>query len=171
MNGAGLSGLRLSALAAVLTMIHGCGTLPDQGLAREAMARGDYETARTNYAPLAKDGYADSQAGMGDLTASVGDPASLKEAEALYRRAAPTSAKAQSRLGRLLLRKGPTTPRQVQEARQFLEDALDNGEFSAVVPLTVLYLGYPQLTPGVDRNKRSTAGVPRALSGWIWRRF
>lgn len=165
MNGAGLSGLRLSALAAVLTMIHGCGTLPDQGLAREAMARGDYETARTNYAPLAKDGYADSQAGMGDLTASVGDPASLKEAEALYRRAAPTSAKAQSRLGRLLLRKGPTTPRQVQEARQFLEDALDNGEFSAVVPLTVLYLGYPQLTPGVDPQQKVDSWRAKGIVG------
>ena len=83
MNGAWRSGLRFSALAAALTMIHGCGTLPDQGLAREAMARGDYETARKNYAALAEDGYADAQAGMGDLTASAGDPASLKEAEGL----------------------------------------------------------------------------------------
>ena len=39
MNGAWRSGLRFSALAAALTMIHGCGTLPDQGLAREAMER------------------------------------------------------------------------------------------------------------------------------------
>ena len=154
MNGAWRSGLRFSALAAALTMIHGCGTLPDQGLAREAMARGDYETARKNFAPLAEDGYADAQAGMGDLTASAGDPASLKEAEGLYRQAAPESVKAQSRLGRVLLRQGPTDPKQVQEARQLLEGALDKGEFSAVVPLTLLYLGYPQLTPGVDPQQK-----------------
>lgn len=158
MNGAWRSGLRFSALAAALTMIHGCGTLPDQGLAREAMARGDYETARKNYAPLAEDGYADAQAGMGDLTASAGDPASLKEAEGLYRQAAPESVKAQSRLGRVLLRQGPTDPKQVQEARQLLEGALDKGEFSAVVPLTLLYLGYPQLTPGVDPQQK--------VNGW-----
>ena len=154
MNGAWRSGLRFSALAVALTMIHGCGTLPDQGLAREAMARGDYETARKNFAPLAEDGYADAQAGMGDLTASAGDPASLKEAEGLYRQAAPESVKAQSRLGRVLLRQGPTDPKQVQEARQLLEGALDKGEFSAVVPLTLLYLGYPQLTPGVDPQQK-----------------
>jgi len=154
MNGAWRSGLQFSALAAALTIIHGCGTLPDQGLAREAMERGDYETARKNYAALAEDGYADAQAGMGDLTASAGDPASLKEAEVLYRQAAPESVKAQSRLGRLLLRQSPGDPQKVQEARQLLEGALDKGEFSAVVPLTLLYLGYPRMAPVVDPQQK-----------------
>ncbi|NBA94858.1 SEL1-like repeat protein [Pseudomonas sp. R5(2019)] len=157
MNGTWRSGFQWTALAAALALVQGCGSLPDEGLARQAMARGDFQTARQNYAALAEDGYADAQAGMGDLTASAGDPASLKAAEVLYRQAAPESLKAQSRLGRLILRQGPTDPAQVREARQLLEGALAKNEFSAVVPLTLLYLSYPQLVPGVNPQQQVDA--------------
>ncbi|BAN49552.1 alginate biosynthesis protein AlgK [Metapseudomonas resinovorans NBRC 106553] len=131
-------------------LLLGCAGLPDQQLAREAMARGDSETARQNYEALAGKGYADAQTALGDMAAGSRDPSRVAEAESLYRQAAPSSVRAQSRLGRLLSRQGGASDDQLKEAESLLNQAIAQGEYSAVVPLTTLYLNYPQLSPALD---------------------
>ncbi|MGH8434253.1 MAG: alginate biosynthesis protein AlgK [Pseudomonas sp.] len=138
---------------ALFGLLQGCSGLPDQQLAREALLRGDSATARQQYEELAKMGYADAQTALGDLQAGSRDPGQIEQAESLYRQAALSSVKAQSRLGRLLLRQGGASDAQLKEAEGLLNQAIEQGEYSAVVPLTLLYVSYPQLSPSVDPQK------------------
>lgn len=137
-------------LPAWLGLLHGCAGLPDQQLAKEALQRGDRATAEQHYAELADRGYADAQTALGDLQVNSGDPGQLAQAESLYRQAALSSVRAQSRLGRLLASQGGASEAQLKEAEQLLRGAIAQGEYSAVQPLTLLYLSYPQLSPTVE---------------------
>ncbi len=132
------------------SLLLGCSGLPDQQLAREALLRGDSETARQNLQALAGMGYPEAQTALGDMAVGSRDPARLAEAESLYRQAATRSTRAQSRLGRLLSRQGGASDEQLKEAESLLSQSVAQGEYSAVVPLTLLYLSYPQLSPALD---------------------
>lgn len=138
-----------TALPAVLScaLLLGCSGLPDQQLAREALLRGDSDTARQNFQALARRGYAEARVALGDMDADSRDPRRLAEAESLYRQAAPASLKAQARLGRLLVRQDSADDARLKEAEGLLTQAVARGEYSAVVPLTLLYLSYPRLSP------------------------
>lgn len=141
--------------AAVLSLLScslllGCSGLPDQQLARDALMRGDTETARQNFQALAGMGYPEAQTALGDMAVGSRDPVRLAEAESLYRQAAARSPRAQSRLGRLLSRQGGASDDQLNEAEDLLKQSIAQGEYSAVVPLTLLYVSYPQLSPNVD---------------------
>lgn len=149
--------LRVIVTATVVGLLPGCADLPDQQLAREALLRGDSATARQHYQQLATMGYADAQTALGDLQAGSRDPGQIEQAESLYRQAASSSVKAQSRLGRLLLRQGDASEAQLKEAEALLNTALAQGEYSAVVPLTLLYVSYPQLSPSIDPQQRVQA--------------
>ncbi|MDX1722493.1 MAG: alginate biosynthesis protein AlgK [Pseudomonas sp.] len=141
---------RVLLYMAIFSLVQGCAGLPDQQLAKAALLRGDTTTAQQHYAALAKLGYADAQTELGDLQLSSRDPAQMEQVESLYRQAALSSVKAQSRLGRLLLRQGGASDASLKEAENLLSQAIEQGEYSAVVPLTLLYVSYPQLAPGVD---------------------
>lgn len=131
-------------------LLVGCSGLPDQQLAREALLRGDTETARQNLQSLAGMGFPEAQTALADMAVDSRDPARLAEAESLYRQAASRSARAQSRLGRLLSREGGASDEQLKEAEGLLKQSIAQGEYSAVVPLTLLYVSYPQLSPDLD---------------------
>ncbi|AOE86349.1 SEL1-like repeat protein [Pseudomonas sp. TCU-HL1] len=147
-------------------LLLGCAGLPDQQLAREALLRGDDETARQNFQALAGMGYPEAQTALGDMAVGSRDPSRLAEAESLYRQAASSSVRAQSRLGRLLSRQGGASDIQLKEAEGLLDQAISRGEYSAVVPLTLLYLSYPQLSPALDPqqlvNGWRTQGIAEA---------
>ncbi|MGF6693153.1 alginate biosynthesis protein AlgK [Metapseudomonas resinovorans] len=135
-------------------LLAGCAGLPDQQLAREALLRGDTETARQNFQALAGMGYPEAQTALGDMAVGSRDPSRLAEAETLYRQAATRSVRAQSRLGRLLSRQGGASDAQLKEAETLLIQSIAQGEYSAVVPLTLLYLSYPQLSPDLDPQQQ-----------------
>lgn len=141
----------------LLALLQGCAGLPDQQLAREALQRGDNASARQQYEELARMGYVDAQIALGDLQLDSQDPQQAAQAEHLYRQAAQHSPRAQSRLGRLLLRQGGASDSQLKEAEQLLSKAIEQGEYSAVEPLTLLYLSYPQLSPSVDPQQQVNA--------------
>src|SRR5690606_27858698 len=58
------------------------------------------------------------------------------------------------RLGRLLARKPQASEAELREAEQLLNQALADGEESALLPLAQLYLTYPQQWPEVDLPTR-----------------
>lgn len=132
------------------SLLLGCSGLPDQRLARDALLRGDTETARQNFQELAGMGYPEAQTALGDMAVGSRDPARLAEAESLYRQAAARSPRAQARLGRLLSRQGGASDDLLKEAEGLLNQSIALGEYSAVVPLTLLYVSYPQLSPSID---------------------
>lgn len=142
---------------ALLATLQGCAGLPDQQLAKEAQQRGDSASARQQYEQLAQMGYVDAQIALGDMQFGSRDPGQIEQAESLYRQAALHSPKAQSRLGRLLSRQDGASDSQLKEAEQLLSQAIEQAEYSAVVPLTLLYVSYPQLAPSVDPQQQVNA--------------
>ncbi|AYC31875.1 sel1 repeat family protein [Pseudomonas cavernae] len=144
----------------------GCAGLPDQRLAQEAMTRGDTATAAQNYRQLADLGYADAQVGLADIQLESGDPEQLRQAEATYRQAATHSPRAAARLGRLLASKPGTSDAERHEAEALLKDAMAAGEQNTLLPLTLLYLRYPQSFPQVNVQQQISqwraAGQPQA---------
>jgi alginate biosynthesis protein AlgK len=152
-------------LVAALSLA-GCAGLPDQRLANQALQSGDTATAEQNYRQLAELGYADAQVGLADIQQASGDPELLRQAEATYRQAADRSPRAAARLGKLLARKPDVSESERQEAEQLLEQAFANGQDSALLPLTLLYLQYPQSFPSVSVQQRinqwRAAGYPQA---------
>lgn len=158
--------LRRAGLALAVSLAAGCAGLPDQRLADEAMARGDIATAQANYQALATLGYTDAQIGLADLQAANGDSAAQARAEKLYRDAAETSPRARARLGKWLAAKPGASNAEHREAEKLLTRAFDEGEDSALVPLIVLYLQYPQTWPQVNPQQRidqwRAQGLPQA---------
>lgn len=156
---------QLLLLVAALSLA-GCAGLPDQRLANEALKSGDSVTAEQNYRQLAALGYADAQVGLADIQLDSGDPALVPQAEATYRQAADQSPRAAARLGKLLAGKPNATDAELQEAQQRLEQAMTRGEQGSLLPLTLLYLQYPQRFAKVDPQQRinqwRAAGYPQA---------
>lgn len=157
---------RSVGLALAVSLAAGCAGLPDQRLADEAMARGDLATAQANYQALATLGYTDAQIGLADLQAANGDTTAQARAEKLYRDAAETSPRARARLGKWLAAKPGASEAEHREAEQLLTRAFAEGEDSALVPLVVLYLQYPQTWPKVNPQQRidqwRAQGLPQA---------
>lgn len=156
---------QLLLLVAALSLA-GCAGLPDQRLANEALKNGDSVTAEQNYRQLASLGYVDAQVGLADIQLNSGDPALVPQAEATYRQAAEQSPRAAARLGKLLAGKLNATDAELQEAEQRLQQALASGQTASVLPLTQLYLQYPQRFPTVNPqqqiNQWRAAGIPQA---------
>ncbi|WP_207887679.1 alginate biosynthesis TPR repeat lipoprotein AlgK [Pseudomonas sp. 30_B] len=154
------------ALALAIAVAAGCAGLPDERLAQEALERGDIATAQANFQALATMGYADAQVGLADMQTATGDPAEQARAEKLYREAAETSPRARARLGKWLAAKPGGTDAEHREAEQLLTRAFNEGEDSALVPLIVLYLQYPQAWPNVNPQQRidqwREQGLPQA---------
>lgn len=142
------------ALLIAALSLAGCAGLPDQRLANEALKNGDTATAQANYQQLADMGYGDAAVGLADIQLESGDPAQLAAAEDTYRKAADTSPRAASRLGRLLASKPNATEAEHQEAEKRLKQAFANGEEGAVLPLAMLYLQYPQSFPDVNAQQK-----------------
>lgn len=153
-------------LASAIALAAGCAGLPDQRLAQEALERGDLATAQSNYQALAAMGYADAQVGLADMQVASGDSAQQAKAEKLYREAAQTSPRARARLGKWLAAKPGASDAEHREAERLLSQAFEQGEDSALVPLIVLYLQYPQSWPEIDPQQRidqwRARGLPQA---------
>ncbi|PAU56700.1 alginate biosynthesis protein [Pseudomonas sp. PIC25] len=153
--------LLLSALG-----LAGCTSLPDQQLANEALKRGDTATAERHYRQLAELGYADAAVGLADLQVASRDPEQLRKAEQTYRSALDSSPRAKARLGKLLAAKVDASDAERREAEKLLSESFEAGEQSALLPLTMLYLQYPQLFPGVNLQQRiaqwRAEGYPQA---------
>lgn len=132
---------------AVGATLAGCAGLPDERLAREALHSGDQQTAEWHFRQLAEMGYSDAQIGLADIYAAGGQDQDLDEAERIYRQALDGSPRAKARLGKLLARKPGSSLAERQEAAELLESASRAGEPSALLPLTELYLFYPQDFP------------------------
>ena len=141
-------------LLAAAIALAGCAGLPDQQLARQAYAAGDAATAERHFRQLAELGYSDASVGLADIQVASGDPQKMREAEQTYRQALDDSPRAQARLGRLLAGKPTASEAERREAAQLLESALAAGESSALMPLTMLYLQYPQYWPTVNAQQR-----------------
>jgi alginate biosynthesis protein AlgK len=151
---------------AVAIGLAGCAGLPDQRLANQALKRGDTAQALQNYRQLADLGYSEAQVGLADIQVQTRDPEQIKQAETTYRAAVDTSARAQARLGRLLVVKPDASDAERHEAEGLLKKAFDNGEGNTLIPLAMLYLQYPQSFPNVDAqrqiNQWQAAGYPEA---------
>lgn len=143
----------LLGLAACATLA-GCAGLPDQRLAREALQRGDQQTAQWHFSQLAEHGYSDAQIGLADIHAASTNPEDQAEAERIYRQALDQSPRAQARLGKLLARKPGSTPAERREAAALLEQASRAGEPGSLLPLTELYLLHPQDFPAMNVSQR-----------------
>ena len=138
---------------------------------QEALERGDLATAQSNYQALAAMGYADAQVGLADyMQVASGDSAQQAKAEKL------TTARPRRP------RRGPRAPWQVaggrsgasdaehREAERLLSQAFEQGEDSALVPLIVLYLQYPQSWPEIDPQQRIDQWRARDCRRPTWRR-
>jgi len=141
------------SLAALLP---GCAALPDQELAVAALQRGDTATAERHFRQLAELGYADAQIGLADLHLAGGSPEDRRKAETTYRQALALEDRPRTRvrLGKLLARKPEASPAERREAAELLEQALAQGEPSSLLPLTLLYLQFPQDFPDVNAQNR-----------------
>ncbi|MHA6494152.1 alginate biosynthesis TPR repeat lipoprotein AlgK [Pseudomonas borbori] len=152
--------------AAIALGMAGCAGLPDQQLAREAYEAGDIATAERHFRQLAELGYSDAGVGLADIQVASGDPEKMRLAEQTYRAAAVDSPRAQARLGRLLASKPNATEAERREAAQLLEAAMAAGEPSALMPLTMLYVQYPQHWPSMNAQQRvdhwRAQGYPQA---------
>lgn len=144
----------LCLAAAIALGLAGCAGLPDQQLARQAYAMGDTATAERHFRQLAELGYSDASVGLADIQLASGDPEQMRQAEQTYRQAADQSPRAQARLGRLLASKPAASEAERREAAELLENALQHGESSALMPLAMLYLQYPQYWPQVNAQQR-----------------
>lgn len=151
---------------AVSAALAGCAGLPDQRLAREALQSGDQQTAEWHFRQLAEMGYSDAQIGLADIYAAGGQSQDLAEAERIYRQALDGSPRANARLGKLLVRKPGSTLAERREAAELLESAVQAREPSALLPLTELYLFYPQDFPAMNLAQRiqdwRQQGLPQA---------
>jgi alginate biosynthesis protein AlgK len=151
---------------AVSAALAGCAGLPDQRLAREALQRGDQQTAERHFRQLAELGYDEAQIGLADLYVANGQPQDLAEAERVYRQALDGSPRAKARLGKLLARKPGSSSAERQEAAELLETASRAGEPGVLLPLTELYLFYPQDFPAMNLSQRihdwRQQGLPQA---------
>lgn len=141
-------------LAAVALAMTGCAAIPDQQLAREAYLAGDLQTAERHYRQLADMGFVDASLGLADIQQQSSDPAQLAAAERTYRQAADQSPRARARLGKLLASKPGATRAEQLEAEQLLQSAMQSGETGILLPLTQLYLQYPQTWPNLDPQHR-----------------
>lgn len=148
---------QLLMLAAAVTLA-GCAGLPDQRLASEALKRGDTATAERNFQQLAELGYVNAQVGLADMKVASGTEEDLKEAERTYRLAMDQSPRAKGRLGRLLARKPDSSHAERKEAATLLNEAFSAGEPNSLLPLTMLYLQYPQDFPAMN--------VQQQISSW-----
>src|SRR5690606_16451097 len=144
-------------LADSAVALAGCSSRPDEQRVRDALARGDLETAERNYQALADLGYVDAQIGIADLLVASGKAEDLARAEATYRRAA-SSPEISVRLGKLLMEKPNPTDAELREAEQLLSQAFEAGNEGALTPLARLYLQYPQTFGSVD--------IQRKISTW-----
>lgn len=151
---------------AVSATLAGCAGLPDERLAREALQSGDQQTAEWHFRQLAEMGYSDAQIGLADIYAASGQNQDMQEAERIYRQALDGSPRAEARLGKLLARKPGSTLAERREAAELLERANRAGEPSALLPLTELYLFYPQDFPTMNVAQRihdwRQQGLPQA---------
>ncbi|SEQ19584.1 alginate biosynthesis protein AlgK [Pseudomonas cuatrocienegasensis] len=144
-------GPALPLLALALAVgLGGCAGLPDQRLAAEALKRGDTQTAEQHYRQLAELGYVNAQIGLADLQLANGTPEDLAAAERTYRQAMDSSPRAKARLGKLLARKPGASSEERREAASLLDQAFTAGEPGTLMPLTLLYLQYPQDFPGMN---------------------
>lgn len=156
--------LLLSALAGLTA----CANLdlPDQRLAKEALQRGDTQTAERHFRQLAEMGFTDAQLGLADMQLASGDPEQLRKAEQTYRMALDASPRAKARLGKLLAYKPTSSEEEKREAAQLLGDAFAAGEEGVLLPLAMLYSKNPQSFPGVSLQQRidqwRAAGHPQA---------
>ncbi|SFB23896.1 SEL1-like repeat protein [Azotobacter beijerinckii] len=156
--------LLLSALAGLTA----CANLdlPDQRLAKEALQRGDAQTAERHFRQLAEMGFTDAQLGLADMQLASGDPEQLRKAEQTYRMALDASPRAKARLGKLLAYKPTSSEAEKREAAQLLGDAFAAGEEGVLLPLAMLYLKNPQSFPDVSLQQRidqwRAAGHPQA---------
>lgn len=141
-------------LAAMALAMAGCAAVPDQQLAREAYLAGDLQTAERHYQQLSDMGYVDASLGLADIQLQSGDPAQLAAAERTYRQAADQSLRAKARLGKLLAAKPGATRAEQLEAEQLLQTAMDGGETGTLLPLTQLYLQYPETWPNLDLQRK-----------------
>ena len=144
----------LCLAAAIALALAGCAGLPDQQLARQAYAMGDTATAERHFRQLAELGYSDASVGLADIQVASGEPEKIRQAEHTYRQAADQSPRAQARLGRLLASKPDASEAERREAAQLLESAMESGESSALMPLVMLYLHYPQYWPQISAQQR-----------------
>nr|P94202.2 RecName: Full=Alginate biosynthesis protein AlgK; Flags: Precursor [Azotobacter vinelandii]CAA67370.1 AlgK protein [Azotobacter vinelandii] len=156
--------LLLSALAGLTA----CANLdlPDQRLAKEALQRGDTQTAERHFRQLADMGFTEAQLGLADMQLASGDPEQLRKAEQTYRMALDASPRAKARLGKLLAYKPTSSEAEKREAAQLLSDAFAAGEDGVLLPLAMLYLKNPQTFPDVSLQQRidqwRAAGHPQA---------
>ncbi|MCP5162267.1 MAG: sel1 repeat family protein [Hahellaceae bacterium] len=155
-----------TCLLALPFFMAACSHLPDQRLANQALLQGDTDTARWHYSELANAGYVDSQIALGDLYLRSTDIAQIKQAEAWYRKAAQSSPKAKTRLGKLLAKDPDATPSRLREAEGLLKTSLANGDESSLVPLMMLYVENEALWPNAEAqnliDKGRAQGLPEA---------
>jgi len=156
--------LLLSALAGLTA----CANLdlPDQRLAKDALRRGDTQTAERHFRQLAELGFTEAQLGLAGLQVASGDPEQLRKAEQTYRMALDSSPRAKARLGKLLARKPAASEAEKREAAQLLDEAFVAGEDGVLLSLATLYLQNPQSFPEVSLQQRidqwRAAGHPQA---------
>lgn len=67
MDGKRQNGRRWLASCALLGLLQGCSSLPDQDSANQALALGNYDQARMLYMALAERGFPDAQIALGDM--------------------------------------------------------------------------------------------------------
>lgn len=151
-------------LAALALAMAGCAAIPDQQLARQAYMAGDLQTAERHFRQLSDMGYVDASLGLADIQQQSGDPAQLAAAERTYRQAADQSLRAKARLGKLLAGKPGATRAEQLEAEQLLQSAMDGGEAGTLLPLTQLYLQYPETWPNLDPQRRISQWRQQGLS-------
>ena len=151
-------------LASAIALAAGCAGLPDQRLAQEALERGDLATAQSNYQALAAMGYADAQVGLADMQVASGDSAQQAKAESSTAR--PRRPRRGPARAKWLAAKPGASDAEHREAERLLSQAFEQGEDSALVPLIVLYLQYPQSWPEIDPQQRidqwRARGLPQA---------
>jgi alginate biosynthesis protein AlgK len=135
-----------------------CASPPDMHLAREALARSDTATAESHFRRLAEFGDPDALLALAGLRLNSGNPVQIRQAEAIYRRAAPRSPRAAERLGRFLAGRPDASEADLREAENLLERALAGGETDALLPLARLHIGHPQIFPG--------SGIEERIAQW-----
>ena len=134
----------------VALMLSSTGRSADVAKGREAYNSGDYQTALAEWQPLAEEGYADAQFGMGLLNANgFGVPINDEEALKWYLLAADQGhAEAQCNLA-VIHANGWGVPASDEEAFKWYSLAAEQGVTQAQTSLSKMYAG----GRGVDQDK------------------
>ena len=141
----------LSVAIAGVMVLEGCSSLPDMQLAKRAKAVGDYHTAFKHYSALADTGYIDATIYLGDTYMLQSGPEAIGLAEARYREAAKSSAKAKLRLAKLLAKKSNASELELIEAESLLRRAYEQGD-NSVLPLMIrVDMALQNLWPGEEK--------------------